>query len=151
MKRIILIAAVLSATQTFGQLTTEDKQTFTVAGFNAGYSKNITAGLSLGVRTGNVYLSVAQIISLTSDATTPKIFTGNVGYNIGSLQPFVSYGYQTIGKEREQFFKGTSDEFLNAWRLGYGLSYYFRNAPVSVTVQRQGKVNNIGVGMYKSF
>lgn len=143
--RVIIL--LLLATQSFAQMTREEKSTYAVAGFNAGYSKYATAGLELGVRTGNVYLSARQIISITSDATVPKIFTANAGYNIGSIQPFVSYGWQTIGKEKEQLFK---DEFINGFRIGYGVSYYFKNFPLSITAQRQGKVNNIGIGIYKA-
>lgn len=147
MKIIILL---LLTVQSYAQMTTEDKQTYAVAGFNAGYSRYVTGGLQLGVRTGNIYLSVDQLISITSAATVPKIIKANAGYNIGSLQPFVSYSYQTIGSTAEQYFKGTSDEFINGFRVGYGISYYFKNFPLSVTVQRQGKVNNIGIGMYKA-
>lgn len=145
MKVIILL---LLATSTFAQMT--EKQTYAVAGFNAGYSKYVTAGVELGLKTGNVYFSLNQIISLTSNATVPKVFTANAGYNIGSLQPFISYGYQTIGGEREQLFKGTSDEFKNGFRLGGGMKYYFKNFPLSITAQRQGKQNNLSLGIYKT-
>lgn len=150
MKNLITAVMLMISINSYCQLTTADKQTYAVAGFSAGYSKYVTAGLQFGVRTGNIYISIDQLISVTSNATTPKIFKANAGYNFGSLQPFVSYSYQTIGAESEQYYKGTPDEFINGFRVGYGLSYYFKNFPLSITAQRQGKVNNINVGMYKA-
>ncbi len=145
----LLIILLLCANICSAQMTREEKNTYAVLGFNAGYSKYITGGLELGLRTGNVYFSVNQIISLTSNGTIPKIFTANAGYNIGGFQPFISYGLQTIGAEREQYFHGTQDEFNNGFRFGGGLKYYFKELPLSITAQRTGKINNLSLGIYK--
>lgn len=154
MKRIILMVAVLTAAQTNAQLKKDsDRNTYVVAGFNAGYSLTAgkpTAGLQLGLRAGNVYLSVNQILPLTSSSIAPKIFSANAGYNIGGLQPFITYSYQSIGKESEQYFKNTVYAFTSGWRPGFGVSYYFSNLPLCMTIQRLGKQNNCGLSIYQA-
>ena len=151
---LVSLLLIFASFSTKAQGSDLDKQTFALAQFNAGYSiqaKAPTFGVGFGVRTGNVYLSFDDLIAISRNALIPKIFKINAGYNIGSFQPFISCGYQTIGAEAEAYFKDTPDQFLNGFRLGYGVSYYFKQFPLCITLQQQGKQTNLSTGFYKTF
>lgn len=130
------------------------KTNYAVFSADLGYTTNIkdmTGGLHLGYRFKNVFVSSGMIIRIGQNAVAPLIFPFNLGYNIGSFQPFISYSYESIGREAETRFKGTPNEFRNGFRPGAGLSYYFKTMPISLTAQRLGKQNNISIGIYQSF
>lgn len=164
MKKFILISILLIPIICYSQSKREDEQqsifghdvhlSYFVLGANTGFNFKINrpnAALNVGYRLYNFYASANMVVTTSFNSTNPIIFPFTLGYNIGSIQPFFSYSYQTIGAEAEQRFKGTPNEFINGWRTGFGLSYYFRNFPLSITAQRQGKINSLSVGVYKSF
>jgi hypothetical protein len=130
-----------------------DKHNYAVFGCNVGYNAKVErpeAGAQLGYRLKNFYLSSNMIVTTSFNALSPVLFPFNLGYNIGSFQPFISYGYHLIGKEAETRFKGNPDA-ISAWKPGFGLSFYFKQFPLSITIQRQGKINIASIGCYKSF
>lgn len=153
MKKIITAIFSLITISVMAQ-NNDNKNTYPVLALDAGYSvraKAPSVQLQFGVRTGDVYFSLNEIIAVSRNAVTPKIFAVNAGYNIGSVQPFISAGYQSIGAEAEARFRDTPDEFTNGFRVGYGVSYYFKKFPLSITLQQQGKETIFSAGMYKSF
>lgn len=126
------------------------KTRYGVAAISAGYTleAGVTASAQAGYRAYNFYLNAGMAVTLTRNATTPVVFPISLGYNIGSIQPFISYCYQTIGAEAEQRFRDTPDQFLNGWRLGGGVSYYFKSTPLAITVQQQGKQVSFSLTRY---
>jgi hypothetical protein len=164
MKNLLLISMlIIFSNNVFSQSNKNERQNiyghstkdnYLVLAGNVGYTFNInsvTGALQLGYRIKDFYISANMIVKVTQNALAPIIFPFNVGYNIKGLQPFISYGFQTIGIEAETRFKNTKDEFINGWRVGGGVSYYFRQFPLSITIQQQGKQQNLSVGIYKAF
>lgn len=157
MKQLLLF--LLLPVISFAQGALEERQsiyshtapdTYIVGAMNVGYTLKPAAptlGLQFGIRMENIYLSTGMTVSMKSVTQLSLPFT--LGYNIGPVQPFISYSDQTIGTEREAALKGTPDAFVNGWRWGYGLSYYSKKIKhLSVTLQRQGKQTNFSLGMY---
>lgn len=148
---VIVFSQTIHASETqnlYGHLSV---QNYVIFGISAGYTQSVapTLAAQLGLRSGDLYISANFIKKISSGRTSPIIVLPiSVGYNIGSFQPFVSYGYQTIGKEAETLYEGTPQQFTNGWKPGFGLSYYYPLYPVYVTIQRQGKLNNISIGIY---
>lgn len=132
------------------QTNDEDKESFAVVGFNAGYSKHVEAGLQFGYRFKNIYVSINQYIPVTSSSLAPKKHNASVGYNIGSFQAHLSYGYHFIGKVTEQYFRGTKDEYISGCKFGYGLSFYTVKYPINLTLQRTGKEFIASLTLYKT-
>lgn len=163
MKKVILSIVLLIPIFCFSQVKNDEHQSiyghsqneiYFVFGANTGFNFKIDrpqAQILLGYRIQNFYLSANMIVTTSFNATNPIVFPFNLGYNIGAFQPFISYGWESVGAEAEQRFKGTPNEFINGWKPGYGLSFYFKQFPLSITAQRTGKINSLSVGVYKSF
>lgn len=151
MKITLVVLLIFFSVYCKAQGSNIDKKTFSLVQMGIGYSvsKAITGNVQFGVRTGNIYLSADELIAISENVLIPKIFKINAGYNIRSFQPFVSCGYQTIGAENEAYFKNTPQQFLNGFRFGYGISYYFKILPLSITITEQGKETNLIIAFYK--
>jgi hypothetical protein len=130
------------------------KKSYFIVQMSAGYAiqpKVFNLTTQFGYKYENLYVSTNLVTRLSRNATLPFMFINNIGYNIGSFQPFISYGYHFIGKEAEQRFRNTPDQFLNGWRPGYGISYYYPLKPISFTIQQQGDQTLLSLGIYQSF
>lgn len=156
MKKTILIASIiLSSYNTLKSQNKidETKTNYPVVGFSTGYNvshKSLNGGLHFGYKANKIYLSGDMFVPLARSVFVPFILTTNVGVNLSQFQPFISYGYSTIGRESEQLFKGTQDEFVNGFRFGYGIRYYLRPFPLALNVQKQGKEFVSSLTIYKS-
>lgn len=153
--KVILFFVLLIPALGFSQVSQEDSKTnYFVAGFQLGYSfkANLpTSGISIGYKFNKAYLSANTIIPLSSDATKPIGILFNAGYDVlEGLQPFVSYGYFSIGKVSEAYFKNTPDAFKNKWYAGAGVNYYFKSLPLCLTAQKQAKDFNLSLTLYKA-
>lgn len=152
-KLIALILIFLSSYTTKAQNIYEDKTNYVVMGFHAGYDFKISspiAGLQVGYKLGNVFTSLNTLIPVTSNALSPKMIIANCGYNIGSFQPFVSYGYHFIGKVTEAYFRHTVDAYTSGFHFGLGVSYYPVNLPLQFSIQKQGKEIISSLTLYKA-
>lgn len=142
---IIIVIAALCSCKSYAQ---DEKPNYVFLKFQTGYmyKQAFSGGMELGYRFNDFFVSTSAIIPATRKALAPKIFPVSIGRKIGQFEPFISYSIQTIGAEAEATFKGTPNEFINGWRVGYGLSYYFTNAPAEIKVQRQGKQTIASIG-----
>lgn len=131
----------------------EEKTNYTVIGFHAGYDFKISApiaGIQIGYKLGNVYTSFNTIIPVTSNSLAPMMFVGNLGLNVGSFQPFVSYGSHSISKVTEAYFSHTTDAYKSGFHFGLGVSYYPVTIPLCFTLQRTGKETIFNLTLYKA-
>lgn len=155
--KTIFIFLMLLSTFAYSQESKDQelqmKQSYAVGQISTGYSfqnENLNLSPQFGYRYYNIYVSTALSIPLTYEPNVPELFINSIGYNIGSLQPFISYSYHTIGKEKESRYKSTLKEFNNGWKFGYGITYYYPSLPISLTLQQQGKETLLSVGMYRA-
>lgn len=131
-----------------------NKTTFVYTGINVGYINKInsgTIGLEVGIKNGNLATELFMIVPTTTLAISPRMFGINVGYQIDHFKPFLGIVRQTVGAEVEQKFKGTSDEFINQYTSVYGITYYNRLVPLSITIEKLGKYSLASLGCYITF
>lgn len=100
--------------------------------------ESLFAKTGIGYRVNDVYVSTSI---LATRSPSPKIWVSSIGYNLKAFQPFVSIGKHIINDQLKQ-----SKE--SGWKLGYGMTYYPRFAPLFFTIERQGNKNMISLGIY---
>ena len=161
-KLIYLIASLTS--NGFAQMNNDNnrqtiyghdtKDNYIVVGINGGYltnAKKFSGELNAGGRMGDIYFAFYDVIPISFDALTPKVFGSQLGYDIGQFQVSVLYSYFTVGKEAEARLKGTDQEYKNGWKFGYGGSFYFKKFPIVLNYKRLDKNDCFSTGIYVTF
>lgn len=104
-----------------------------------GYSfhyKKIGFGLNGGYHFDHNYLGVDTHLYFSQSRNIPVEVDLHYGYNIGSLQPFVTAGFYTCGGEAVHNHEGVC-----GIAFGAGMSYFFPRLPLKLTTGITG--NNI--------
>ncbi len=135
MKKLTVIALFLSVLTVNGQ---------GVLGTGVGYSvgKSAVMNLQAGMKFNNSHLYYNQLIHLTRASDIPQIFGVRYGYNIGSFQPHIGYDYHLGNTD-------IKNNKVSGWRFGYGVTKYFPECPLMISVSRSGKYTFLVAGFYK--
>lgn len=68
----------------------------------------------------------------------------HTGYNIGSFQPVIGYNYHLASYDKVNYE-------MNGWKWCYGLTKYFKDTPLFLSVVKNGKPIIATGGVYKVF
>lgn len=139
----------------------EAPTSFVVFGAQAGYAAkyhSAVGGFFGGYRLNNNYIGLNANIPFTNKRSVPTARAGIVyGYNIGQIQPYISGGYYSCGKEAISEGEGTA-----GFDFGAGISYYPESLPIKFSVGLNGldklsqvkdftSYANVSIGVYKTF
>jgi len=146
MKKLLVICLMFSQ-NTFCQ----NKSVY--CGLASGYNLKgwAQAEINVGLQVKQASIEIAGDAPLNRSSTAPGSVAMRLGFKIGSFKPFFEGVYKSIGMEEEAYFKGTSIQFKNGFRLGGGLTYYNNKIPIFISAERSGKDDVLLAGVIINF
>lgn len=99
-----------------------------------------------GYRFNNHYIGLETHLAIGNNRSTPQGISGIYGYNIGSFQPYISYGFYTCGGEAIKEGEGTQ-----GFNGGFGLSYFPQSIGFRFSIGLDGLESISNLKNYKHY